>query len=125
MGKWLKTNGEAIYATEAGPIAPTTWGRTTVKPNGKGATLYVHVWNWPADGKLLLPALKQPALSGRLLAGGASVTAAVTAEGLALTLPGAVPDPDVSVLALEFADPIRIAPTSAALCPGRLIGNAP
>jgi alpha-L-fucosidase len=67
------------------------------------------VWNWPADGKLLLAGVKQPALSGRLLAGGAAVTAANTADGLLLTLPGAAPDPDVSVIAVEFADPLHIA----------------
>ncbi len=97
MGKWLKTNGEAIYATEAGPLFPLpAWGRSTMKTNPKGgATLYVHVWQWPADGKLLLAGVKQPSLSGRLLAGGAAVTSAATAQGLVLTLPGTAPDPDV------------------------------
>jgi alpha-L-fucosidase len=111
MGKWLRTNGEAIYATEAGPLYPLpTWGRSTMKTNAKGGTtLYVHVWNWPPDGKLLLAGIKQPVLSGRLLAGGAAVTAANTADGLLLTLPGAAPDPDVSVAAVEFADPLHIA----------------
>ena len=115
MGRWLKTNGEAIYATEAGPLFPLpAWGRSTMKTNPKGgATLYVHVWQWPADGKLLLAGVKQPSLSGRLLAGGAAVTSAATAQGLVLTLPGAVPDPDVSVVAVEFADPVRIEITAA------------
>ena len=108
IGKWLKTNGQAIYETEAGPIAPATWGRTTVKPNGKGATLYVHIHNWPADGKLLLPGIKQAAISGRLLAGGAAVASAISPDGLTVTLPATAPDPDVSVIALEFADPVRI-----------------
>ena len=111
MGKWMKTNGEAIYATEAGPLYPLpAWGRSTMKANAKGGTtLYVHVWNWPADGKVLLAGVKQPALSGRLLAGGAAVSSAMTAEGLVLMLPGAAPDPDVSIVAVEFADPLHIA----------------
>jgi len=114
MGKWLKTNGEAIYATEAGPISPLAhWGRTTQKANTKGGTtLYVHVWNWPADGRLLLSGIKQPAISCRLLAGGEAVTSVNTAEGLVITLPGTAPDPDVSVVAVEFADPIRIEVTA-------------
>jgi alpha-L-fucosidase len=117
MGRWLQTNGEAIYATEAGPLFPLpSWGRSTMKANPKGGTtLYVHVWQWPADGKVLLTGVKQAARSGRLLAGGAEVTSTVTPQGLVLALPGAAPDADVSVAALEFAGPVPM--TGAATLP--------
>jgi alpha-L-fucosidase len=109
MGRWLKTNGEAIYATRGGPFSkPLDWGRTTQKANSGGPTLYVHVWEWPADGKILLPGIKQAAHSGRLLASGAAVSSAITPEGLVVTLPGSAPDPDVSVAALEFDTPIQV-----------------
>jgi len=111
MGQWLKTNGEAIYGTDAGPyIDPLPWGRVTsrMQPNG-ATTLYLHVWNWPADGKILLPRVKQAATAGHLLANGAKVTAAVTDAGLEVTLPGAAPDADASVVALEFAAPVKLA----------------
>jgi alpha-L-fucosidase len=91
IGRWLKTNGEAIYATEAGPyLDPLPWGRVTLKnrPDG-GATLYLHVWNWPAGGKILLPGIGQAPLLGRMLANGAKTAAAVTKAGLVVTLPGA------------------------------------
>jgi hypothetical protein len=111
IGRWLKVNGEAIYATRGGPFsAPLPWGRTTQKarPDG-GATLYAHIWEWPADGKVLLPGIRQAARSGRLLAGGAAVAAAVNADGLTVTLPGSAPDADVSVVALDFDGPIEVA----------------
>ena len=110
MGRWLKVNGEAIYATRGGVYPnPLPWGRTTrkVRPGGD-TTLYLHVWEWPTDGKILLPGIKQAARSGRLLAGGAAVASSVTAEGLLVTLPGSAPDPDVSVAALEFDGPIEV-----------------
>ena len=120
MGKWLKTNGEAIYATRGGIYVQTpAWGRTTqkVRPDG-GTTLYVHVWTWPADGKVLLTGVKAAPRSGKMLVaegGGAAVTSALTTQGLVLTLPGAAPDPDASVAALEFAGPVPM--TNAATLP--------
>jgi len=115
IGKWLKANGEAIYATRGGPFTqPLDWGRTTQKAwAGDGTTLFLHVWNWPADGKVLLPGLRQTPRSGRLLANGAAVTWAMTPQGLVVTLPGAAPDPDVSVAALEFAGPLEVASAAA------------
>jgi alpha-L-fucosidase len=116
IGRWLHTNGDAIYATDAGPYAKSPeWGRVTqkFKPDGS-TTFYVHVWNWPADGKLLLPGVKVAARSGKLLANGAAVSSALTPAGLVLTLRGTAPDPDVSVAALEFAGPVRVIEASIA-----------
>ncbi len=110
IGRWLKVNGEAIYATRGSVYPkPLPWGRTTQKarPSG-GTTLYLHVWEWPADGKILLPDIKQPAHSGRLLAGGAAISTTMTPEGTVVTLPGSAPDPDVSVVALEFDHPVEV-----------------
>lgn len=39
MGKWMRTYGETIYGTEAGPFAAQEWGSATAKGN----KLYVHV----------------------------------------------------------------------------------
>ena len=114
MGRWLKTNGAAIYGTDAGPyVDPLPWGRATQKAQDHGGvTLYLHIWNWPADGKVFLPGIKQLPSSGRLLANGAEVASTVTDAGLVVALPGSAPDPDVSVAALEFAGPIQITTTA-------------
>ena len=110
IGRWLKVNGDAIYGSRGG-VYPTAlaWGRTTQKPHpGAGVTLYLHVWDWPAGGKILLPDIQQTPRSGRMLAGEAAVTSQATAAGLVVTLPGTAPDPDVSVVALEFAGPVEV-----------------
>ena len=52
IGAWMATNGESIYGTRGGPIAPRAWGVTT----RKGSRVYVHVLDVP-DTTLLLPAL--------------------------------------------------------------------
>ena len=50
IGKWMSANGESIYGTERTPLAPQAWGETTLK----GKTLYLHVFDWPRDGKLVV-----------------------------------------------------------------------
>lgn len=108
LGRWMKINSEAIYATEAGPfVTRQSWGRATRKATADGGeTLYLHVWEWPADGKLLLKGIAQPARAGKMLADGAPLNFTSTPEGLVVTLPGAARDPDVSVAAVQFAKPI-------------------
>jgi len=64
MGKWLEKNGEIIYGTSGSPLGRLPWGRCTAKP-GK---LYLHVFDWPADGKLKVPGLKDKVKKAYLLA---------------------------------------------------------
>ena len=56
IGDWMKTNGEAIYGTKASPFEKLSWGRCSQKslPDGK-TRLYLYIFDWPADGKLILP----------------------------------------------------------------------
>lgn len=58
-GKWLKIYGESIYGTTFGAIPEQPWGVTTSKP-GK---LFLHVFNKPFDGKLLVPGLNDVQIS--------------------------------------------------------------
>jgi len=48
IGKWMQKNGESIYGTTAGPLPYHSWGVSTVRKN----KLYLHVFDWPTDGKL-------------------------------------------------------------------------
>jgi alpha-L-fucosidase len=54
VGRWVHAHEEAIHGTEATPFGPLAWGECTAR----GQTLCLHVFQWPADGKLLLPGLK-------------------------------------------------------------------
>jgi alpha-L-fucosidase len=109
VGQWMKANGEAIYGTEASPFPRRLpWGRVTRKTAGGKTTLYLHIWDWPADGKLLLPTLKETPVSGRVLTNGLEIQTSVSGDGLVLDLPGKATDPIVSVAVLEFDRPLTI-----------------
>jgi alpha-L-fucosidase len=92
-GAWLARNGEAIYGTTASAIGQPAWGRVTQRKGRDGTTLYLHVFVWPADGRLAIPGLKGTIASANIL-GGATLEAASGAEGAVLTrLPATAPDP--------------------------------
>jgi len=110
MGRWMAVNNEAIYGTEASPFPRRLpWGRITQKVAvNSGTTLYLHVWDWPVDGKILLPTLEELPVGGKVLADGASISAERTADGTVVQLPGEARDPDVSVIRLDFAGGLTI-----------------
>jgi alpha-L-fucosidase len=63
IGDWMAVNGESLYGTQAALFRPE-WGRVTRKQG----TLYLHVFDWPEDGKLTIPALGNPLRRVSLLA---------------------------------------------------------
>ena len=54
IGKWMQKNSESIYGTTASGLPLQSWGVSSLKGN----KLYLHVFNWPADGKLYVGGLK-------------------------------------------------------------------
>ncbi len=95
VGAWMKVNGEAIYGTDATPFKKLSWGRATTKRKGGDTTLYLHVWNWPADGKLLLPGLKNDVIAAYLLSDRQknALRNAQGDDGVTITVPATAPDP--------------------------------
>ena len=53
MGAWMDVHGESVYGTVPGPIQGLDWCRTTQK----GDSVYLHVFDWRANGRLVLPEL--------------------------------------------------------------------
>ena len=98
MGKWLSENGDSIYGTRGGPIAPHPWGVTTQKGN----TVYVHILDWP-DPVLLLPALPKAVLSAHTLNSNAKIDFTKTDYGLLLKLPPRDPGVFDTIITLEVA----------------------
>jgi hypothetical protein len=94
IGKWMSANGDSIYGTERTPLAPEAWGETTLK----GKTLYLHVFDWPRDGKLVVGGVE---------------------DDIALKVPARAPDAIDSVIPLTLKtelkpDPVRLLSTTQA-----------
>jgi len=56
IGEWVRVHKEAVFDTEVNPFKKLKWGYSSVKRNTK--QLYLQVFDWPKDGKLLVPGLK-------------------------------------------------------------------
>jgi alpha-L-fucosidase len=104
FGAWMKVNGDAIYATTASPFEKLDWGRCTQKRLPGGRTrLYLHVFDWPKDGKLVVPVEAGKNAQARMKVDGKRL--AVTSRGgqTSIAVGGTAPDKIATVIELDLA----------------------
>jgi alpha-L-fucosidase len=100
IGKWMKVNGESIHGTTRTPLPVQAWGEST----RKGNALYLHVFDWPTDGKLIVGGLKSNVRRAYLLSDPARTSLKVQRRGeldWAISVPMAAPDATDSVVVIE------------------------
>jgi len=108
VGNWMDKCGESIYGTTHSPIEKVSWGRCTAKDN----KLYLHVFEWPRDERLVVPGVKNKVVKAYLLAdpnkkllefkqaGGGDVVVNLHT----ISLPAEALDPSDTVIVLETDD---------------------
>jgi alpha-L-fucosidase len=101
IGEWMDVNGEAIWKTQPSPFGLFPWGRCTKKVEQGKTLLYFSVFDWPADGQLTIPGLKNKIVSAKLLATGADLKTSATTSGTGISLPTSAPDKIASVIKVE------------------------
>jgi alpha-L-fucosidase len=106
VGRWMKINGESIYDTTASPLnAAPAWGRITQKGN----MLYLHVFDWPKDGKLILSGVNGKVKRANLLADKhTKLQITQSPEQIQIAVPTAAPDALDSVIVLQCSRPASI-----------------
>jgi len=102
IGAWMAKDSESIYGCDRTPLPVQNWGTST----RRGNRLYLHVFNWPADGRLLVTGLKSDPQGisplGLAVGGKFATWRRVSADDVELTVPAAAPDAVDSVVALDF-----------------------
>jgi alpha-L-fucosidase len=110
IGEWLKINKESIYGTTASPFPYLSWGRCT----RKGQKLFLHVFDYPANGKLAVP-LSNKISKAYLLSKPKKKLAVTTGNRRSvITLPAQAPDSINTVVVVEFAGEPLVLPSPVA-----------
>jgi alpha-L-fucosidase len=114
IGKWMKVNGESIHGTERTVLPVQAWGEST----RKGNTLYLHVFDWPKDGNLVVGGLKSNVVGAYLLSDpgrSALKVGRLNDLDVRVIVPNAAPDNTDAVVVLQCdgsgeiaADPNRL-----------------
>ena len=99
IGKWMSENGESIYGTTAGPLPYHSWGVSTLKKN----KIYLHVFDWPNDGKLFVSGFAKISNGYLLTEPSHKIKLTRLSNGdIQLTLPKKAPDNDDAVLVFDY-----------------------
>ena len=97
IGDWMAVNGESVYGTQAALFRPD-WGRVT----RKDGALFLHVFDWPADGKLTVPALENKNNGASLITAPDTALNVNAADGKwIIELPATAPDPIATVIKIS------------------------
>ena len=111
VGAWMKVNGEAIYGTTSSPFkAPPAWGRITKKVTQDGATLYLHVFDWPKNALFMLPEVGE-VQSVTLLTDGRALPVSTSGGMMSLAMPQISPDSISTTIVVKIKGPIQVVPS--------------
>lgn len=100
IATWWTVNGESIRGTTRTPLPMPAWGEST----RKGNIIYLHVFEWPRDGRLIVGGLMTEVRSARILGQPSTRLSSNRLNDLDLVisgLPEHAPNADDTVIALE------------------------
>lgn len=104
--KWIAKNAESIYKTNKTPLPLQNWGVTTQNAN----KVYLHVFNWPKDGKLYVGGIKTKINKAYLLADPKKSDLLIQNIGdgdFYIHVPKQAPDTANTVITLLLNEPVR------------------
>jgi alpha-L-fucosidase len=109
IGEWMEINGEAIYGTQASPFEKLSWGRCSKKSLSEGKTrLYLHIFDWPADGKLIVPIKTDATVIARRLTDQKELRIVPGAEQMTVLVGEPVLHNIATVVELDIDGPLQV-----------------
>lgn len=103
IGRWMDVNSETIYGTEASVFDSLPWGKSTTKYHPDSTTLYLHIFNVPDNGKLIVPGLASAILGAKILGVDEPIKAIQEGPNVSVSLPNIEVTPFPVVVKLEVA----------------------
>lgn len=103
IGDWWQVNGTSIRGSGRTPLQVQSWGESTRKDN----TLYLHVFEWPGDGRLVVGGLKSEVRHAYLLSDrnrSALRVNRIYPLDISIQVPLIAPDPANSIVVLELVE---------------------
>ncbi len=111
MGTWLKINGQAISGPTSIPFKELLpWGRCTQKKSKEDTVLYLTVFNWPKDGELFVPKLKNSIDAYLLTVSGEHkpLKSVSGDDGVSISVSSIAPDSIASVIVLKIKGALQV-----------------
>lgn len=109
VGKWLKTNGEAIHGTRASLFTfLPQWGRFTTRLGKDRSTIYAIVFNVPKNKKLVLPGMDNQIFSARILGTNKNLKAGTNVYGGFVSLDNVNPSDQDFVVAITVKGTAKV-----------------
>jgi alpha-L-fucosidase len=104
IGDWMRLHADAIRGTDASPFENAGFRATR-----KGKLLYSFIPEWPASREFVLPGVRAVPHRAWMMGDRSRhpLAARQVEAGVAISLPERASDPVCSVLACEFAAPVR------------------
>lgn len=101
LGRWLEANGDSIYGTTASPFERLPFfGRAT----RKGNRIFLHVFEWPKNQKLVVPGLRASVASAYLLSNpNSKFNTSQRGHDLLIDVPASAPDETANVIVIEMS----------------------
>ncbi len=97
LAAWTSINKQAVFGTRPVDCDEPAWGRV-VQKDGK---LFLHVYDWPADGRLMLPKNLPAFSTAQMLETEQSIPVEQTSDGAILHVGESAPDDRITVITLS------------------------
>jgi alpha-L-fucosidase len=103
IAEWTAKYGESVFGTGVTPFTKLPWGECTTGEE----KLYLHVFNWPEDGKIEVPGLQNPVVAVYPLS---NPDKSLRYSNGSISLKGVDQDPNNTVIVLEYEEELNVEP---------------